>query len=346
MLKHTIMFAAVVGLVFGLGASAQAQTYNWDQSVRAGSWETTGNWVSPSPNPYPNLPGDIAVISYPTYQASIYDATWGHGVQVVGDVTVGVIDAGGSAAYSGPVHAGHPDGNYVFENFLSHLYGTGKIIWDNNGTGALFDQSGPDYRDPGNSEWSVAMELADNLEMKIQTQRNRRFSSTITESGGPRTLTLSVNGRNFYISGSSPNTYSGGTVLEGSNPLFLGEKDGAFGTGDVTLVATASGAPELKITDSGGVDNRIDDSASLYLSHDATGGYTVVTLDGNVDETIFQLYLDGFPASPGTGTYNATTHPNWFAGTGNLITTVPEPASAVLLLIGAPLLALRRRRRS
>ena len=73
-----------------------------------------------------------------------------------------------------------------------------------------------------------------------------------------------------------------------------------------------------------------------------------------MDETVSGLYFDDVPQALGTWGATGSTdrfgdlvdHPNdnFFAGDG-VLTVIPEPASA-LLLIGAPLLALRRRRRA
>jgi len=125
-------------------------------------------------------------------------------------------------------------------------------------------------------------------------------------------------------------------------------KDGAVGTGDLTLDVTGSNTPRLQITDNGGaVDNRIDDSASLYLEHLADQ-FTSVKLDADVDETIGGLYFDGVQQA--AGTYGSTSSgasnqsDDWFKDTG-ILRVVPEPATMAILAFGGLGVLIRRRRR-
>ncbi len=305
-LTSLVAFAAAAVL------APTAQAAEWDGSD-SNEWTVDSNWDAS----YPNAAGAVANFGIAA------------AVNVSSPITVGQITDTGAGTDS-------------WINSLT-ASGTGSITFDNNGADALFNATAHFYRTPANTTYSVPIVLNDNLVINYSTQRHRNFNGPISGSGH---LTLNIHGNDgvsFSISGSSANTYSGGTTVNNNKqfswntpPLVLLDKDGAMGTGDVTLVAvSAFGASKVTITSSGGDEDRIDDSAMLILNYDATGGYTVVTLDTGVEETVGGLTLDGtvMPA----GTYNATTHPDWFAGDGDLIvggappTADPEITSIAVL---------------
>jgi len=121
----------------------------------------------------------------------------------------------------------------------------------------------------------------------------------------------------FNFSGSAPNTYMGGTVLQSTslNALFYANANGCFGTGDVTVNSDV----ELRL--GGATTNTIDDTATLSLN----GGGSI-NLYGN-NETVALLNYYGHPYP--TGTYSrvgssSTVDYNvaWITGTGNGVLTV------------------------
>jgi hypothetical protein len=126
----------------------------------------------------------------------------------------------------------------------------------------------------------------------------------------------------------------GGTIIAyigGPGSLWL-DKDGAVGTGNMTMTANSV----LNITDGGATDDRIDDSASLYMEKEAIDGYSVLTLDTNVDETVGGLYFNNVLQA--TGTWGATgsgaenIDDNFFTGTGVLRVVIPPPTGTVLII--------------
>ena len=310
-MKTTNIMTTVAALVFALAPAAQAAPYEWIGGD-SGEWTDPNNWDLAG---YPNGVGVTANFGVKAQ------------VNVSSPVTVGEITDTGA-------------GQDTFLHTLTAT-GSGSITFDNGGSGALFRVAQTFTRDPGNTTYSVPMVLDDDLEIQDSTQMNRNFDGQISGTGELTWTTIS-NGATITIGGSSPNTYSGGTIISdvdpswaSDNPLVL-DKDGALGTGNVTMTADSADATEVRITDAGATDDRIADSASLYMEQDATGGYSVLTLDANVDETIGGLYLNGAPQPDGT--YNVGTHPNWFQGQGNLIVQaptsdedIPEPATMCAL---------------
>lgn len=133
---------------------------------------------------------------------------------------------------------------------------------------------------------------------------------------------------NVKLGGALPNTYTGGTIVKGAagnciNYLVL-QKNGAAGSGDLLLTNLYA---RLQITDGGATDDRISDSASVYLAHVGTN-YARITLDANVSETVSGLYFDGAGQAPGTygssASAAANKNDNWFSGTG-VLTVAPNP---------------------
>jgi len=130
------------------------------------------------------------------------------------------------------------------------------------------------------------------------------------------------------------NSYSGGTtVSEGS--AVAGAINGALGTGTVVVENTA-----IKLSLQTGVLNAIADSSTLVLA----GGGAVGTADAGfaelqagVNEVVAGLVL-GTVAQPfgtyGSSSSNATfKNDEYFTGPG-IVTVIPEPAAAFLLLSG------------
>ena len=321
MLKKMISIVAVAGLVLALAPAAQADTYTWANPTIDGEWTDPANWTETTGDGYPNAPGDIANF-YPETTPDDNPLE----ITVSGDVTVGQIrNAWGVGG--------------VGDEGIA-LHGDGKIIWDNNGSEAVFDFDGT-VNSFYNGIW-VDMELSDDLRLVQNSWNKLTYGGTITEKSGESHSIIydfvwqMYQGR--WVEGSSPNTYSGGTIVRGGRQdreyAFTLNKNGAVGTGDLTLDITPGDEPDLRITDSGGVDNRIDDSASLYLEYednpnpDQDDWFTTVTLDANVNETIAALYFDGALQLAGTwgatgsldklGNPAANIDDDYFRGTGVL----------------------------
>jgi fibronectin-binding autotransporter adhesin len=109
------------------------------------------------------------------------------------------------------------------------------------------------------------------------------------------------------------NTYSGGTTVT-AGTLQASGAAATFGDGNVTV---NGGALEIL----SGVSDAIDNAAMLTLAGGGTPGVADVgylMLGAGINETVAGLTLVGLGAMPG-GTYNSTTHPEYFLGAGNLI---------------------------
>jgi autotransporter-associated beta strand protein len=148
--------------------------------------------------------------------------------------------------------------------------------------------------------------------------------------------TLTLTGNNTYT---GLTTVTGGTLVAGVN--------GSLGTGSVTVQSTA-----IKLTIQTGVVSAIGDSATLTLAGGGTAGSAdagFVDLGAGVNETVGALVLGSLPQGPGT--YGSTLSPaaftdnEYFGGTG-IVTVIPEPGGASMLLGGfSALLGLQRFRR-
>jgi hypothetical protein len=323
-MKKLITMLAVLGMVFALAPAAQADTYTWADPTSGGEWTDPANWTETTGDGYPNAPGDIANF-YP-------ETTSRMAITVSGDVTVGQIR-------NASVGGGKDEG--------IRLDGTGKIIWDNNGNGAMYNFDGV-VNSSGNGIW-VDMELADDLTL-IQNSWNRlTYGGTITESGGSHSIIYDFVWQMYqgrWVEGSSPNTYSGGTIVRGGRDdreyaLEL-QKDGAVGTGDLTLDITPGDIPDLQITDNGDTDNRIDDSASLYLEYSENANpdldeFTTVILDADVHEVVAGLYFNDVLQASGTwgatGSSAENINDDYFAGDGvlNVVPSGPAGTSATMI---------------
>lgn len=151
------------------------------------------------------------------------------------------------------------------------------------------------------------------------------------------------------------NTYSGGTVAL-SGTIVVSGATADLGTGDVTIDGVSTGPTGTiangRLTIETGVANAINDLGTLSLTGgagagNADGGFA--TLNAGVNEIVGGLVLG--TVAQGIGTYGSTlsaaTNKNdeFFAGTG-IVTVIPEPGAAPMLLGGfSALIALQRFRR-
>ena len=321
MSKHTIILAAVAGLVFAFAPVAQAQTVNWTGGAALDEWTDDANWSAA----YPNAAGAVANFQVPYPKIDVTIAT---------PVTVGVIDDA----------KGDQRGAFV-----RSFSGNGSIIVDNNGSEAIWDWG---YKQGMDDTFTLGVPVTLNDDLAYNG------ISRIVTSGWAMNQPISGMGQlhlqigdddnttgktlipDVFMDMNVTNTYSGGTVVSshyawdaehGATVRLNAEQ--SLGTGDVSLKAglveasynpnatTMTNFPcgSLWVTDdsadSGGDgDNRIDDSATLSLeswNDTVSTFYTWVHLDAGVHEVVSELYFEDVNAGAGpqaqaVGTWGAT----------------------------------------
>ncbi|MCX7066017.1 MAG: PEP-CTERM sorting domain-containing protein [Proteobacteria bacterium] len=336
MLSRFLSVTLVVCAVLCLATTAQAELYTWFSTTVGGEWTTPANWNSTA---YPNAAGDIAVFN---------NGRATYAITVASPVTVGEIR--------------QPDA-WERMRYISSFSGDGSLTFDNGAAEAIYDGN---YRQ-GHPAFTMDVPIVLDSNLTFRDRGNMALSENWSfqkEISGPGRLTLllgSENAAGTYFNLNHANSYQGGTVI-GSyiatpwnteiGATVRANADGALGSGDVELIThiTQLGSVgKLAITSSGGVENRIADTASLKLNYDPTGGYTPVTLDAGVDETVAGLYFGGVPQASGTwgatGSGATNINDNYFFGTG-VLNVVPEPGAIALLVSGAVMFLVYRRRRA
>jgi autotransporter-associated beta strand protein len=137
------------------------------------------------------------------------------------------------------------------------------------------------------------------------------------------------------------NTYEGLTYVSGGT-LQVGNGTNPSRLGLLSDVAVANGAVLSLLN-----DNAIDDEATLTLeSFGLFNGRLLIA--AGLNEGVGALFFDGVFADPGTygatGSGAAVINDKYFGGTG-ILTVIPEPGSAALLVSAFGLGALTRRSR-
>jgi hypothetical protein len=130
------------------------------------------------------------------------------------------------------------------------------------------------------------------------------------------------NGRGLRFEGNSsfdPSSESRGAMLSGEN-TFTGELQVAPGV-TLTLDDPTGSSGDGQVLDSA-VEVKLESNGSQF---------GVLNLVDAIDMEVAALFLDG--VAQGAGTYDATTDPNYFTGSGSL-TVVPEPTTAAFLALG------------
>ena len=235
----------------------------------------------------------------------------------------------------------------------SFTFGTGPL--NLNGMGAT---TGPFAAFPGAIRNETAAPAVFNNAVVLQSntllhiEGSATGAITFTNSvSGPGSLTLtapasSANQGTLFLN--ALNTFAGGTSVNGGT-IVLNAAAASLGLGSVTVDDALSPLSVAKLTIQSSVLNGISDLATLSLAGGGAAGVAdenFVELQAGVNEIVGGLTLGG--VSQGIGTYGSTLsgalfqNDDYFTGTG-IVTVVPEPASAALLLGSLGLLMGRRR---
>ncbi len=167
--------------------------------------------------------------------------------------------------------------------------------------------------------------LNSTLEATWTVQRAIELDNKITGPGGliiHHTSTDSTYNNRRIIMRGDPNTYEGNTTINGlagsdRRTIVLVEKNGAFGTGNLTVNEFV----ELVLTYRGTTNDMIDDRAALRLIQ-SSRGQALVTINQDVEETVGALFFNNERQAAGTWGSSASNaqHKNddFFAGPGVL----------------------------
>jgi autotransporter-associated beta strand protein len=209
-------------------------------------------------------------------------------------------------------------------------------------------------------ETNVAVTISNSIVLEsdslIHVQGLAQGSLTLTNSiSGPGRLTLSAPNSNLdlgtlILNGS--NSFSGGTTINGGT-IRLSGATASLGIGEVVVKSANlmfAGA-SAKLTIQTGVLNAIANTATLSLAGGNLFGFAddgYLDLESGVNEIVGALFLGGIAQLPGTygSTVSGATFQNdeYFSGMG-ILTVIPEPGSAGIMIAGAGVLVGLNRRR-
>ncbi len=290
------------------GADAVVVTLDSTDALDSSSFDTVGNW---SPAIAPSMGNDYVV------DGAVLRTPIGTGPHLFG---------GDSLTLRSQMSLKSPDGSTVT---------VGNLIMDGgfarNNTGSTTQTLGGNINILGGGGRLAGGNNVD---------RRLIVTSTITGIGA---LSLEANndaGSYLRLVSSGTNTYSGGTSV--TSGLVSVRVDNGLGTGNVSVDSGAT--LELTLASLG---NYIGDSANLLLAD----SMAQVSLNFNGTDIVGGLSLDGGTTFLAPGIYGAVGNGlvdpgneiSNFTGNG-LISVVPEPSSAILLVSGL-LFGLTRRRR-
>ncbi|WP_309399728.1 PEP-CTERM sorting domain-containing protein [Cerasicoccus maritimus] len=322
-----------------LTSSTFAASALWDGYAYGESWTYTGagvGWVDGGSNTtVPNGVDDVAQFDNNSFYGSggnVYLATDAGGAGSVFNVTLGRIELTATTSGRG-------------FDLRSPTAGTPTLTFDVSSGNASIDISAPATANEG-IVFDVNVQLNDSLDVSMSnlssgTRDGVNFNEIVSGTGA---INKSGFGLMRFAGTAGYNTFSGGVNI--SNGIVYAAKDGALGTGTVTVAQSAvDSTATLEIIT--GVTDAIDDSASLYLGS-FSGNFSTITLGDGVNETVAGLFFDSVGQSAGTwgatGSGATNINDDWFTGTG-MLTVIPEPSTYAFGVAALALIVAMIRRR-
>lgn len=268
-----------------------AKVFRWDgPTTGTAAWNNPTNWYNVTDgvnnSDYPHVPGDVAREENSGTGTELDSIT----LELNEDITVGEI------LFT------WPSDNSVYIN--AGVAGS-RLIFDNGGSQAKLWFGDGDANPALRIQVTCPVVLSDDLFVDYQTSRNDGYFSGIVSNaaGESHSITFDVrdgddSGDCFSLQGSSSNKYSGGTTVlrsSGSFGKLVLKKNGALGTGDVTVESTG----RLEFQDIGATDDMIANGASVNINFSGANSGMLI-LDSGVVETVSRLYVNGGQCAGGT----------------------------------------------
>lgn len=230
----------------------------WDTTANNASWGTAGNWT---PGTVPNATNAVATLG------TVIPAN--RTININGNYTIGTLNINSSNNYT------------LTNNRLTFDVSSGSAALNvsNSGAPTIFS----------------AIDLADPLLLNHSGTGHLTLAGVI--SGGTNSLTKTGSGT-VVFSGSSANTYTGATIVQGGE-LRLGKSSGNAIAGPLTI-GDGTGTDVVRLM----TNNQINDSSTITLL--SSGQFL---FDGSHVETITGLDMTGGLVDTGSGTLTLTGNP-------------------------------------
>ena len=306
-------------LCFALPALAVSNSFQWVglygyvQKTTDTNWCDSANWsnvtTSTYNDGYPDAIGDVA--HFHLTNALDY-------VVLASNVTIGGFTNNATRVASGP-----PWQEEMYVKEISDD-GSGSVITMDNGTNRAFwtyyDETAY-YRDPSGQEISIPLHINGDFRYWWKTQRNRTYGGKISGTGDVWLVWQTDDSSDDWTLSGANNSFVGDLHLSQTNDkenAFIISADDYLPNGDLyTYHNGTSTTNTVTITSSGGAEDRLSDSCSVYLTNSVK-----LELKSGVTETINQLYINGVRQYFGTwgSTSSAADNKNdtYFEGTGVL----------------------------
>ncbi|MEX0774393.1 MAG: autotransporter-associated beta strand repeat-containing protein [Phycisphaeraceae bacterium] len=325
-MSHRLCLCLIAGLTGLLSVTpVSAAAFIWEGSVDR-NWGNTASWSGGTGVPDDNT--DTVTINNDFIDA-------GRRNPLLADSSGNDASFTVKSIFANPNSIGNR--SYTFGNVAS---GVGVLIMDTDvvagNTTITANTGGTSDANNNTLTFNVGIQLNDNLILTTSpfstsslTLTKATFNRAMGELGGARSVTKSGSQRAVF---NAANSYSGGTIVT-AGELVVGVA-GTLGSGDVTVNGGL-----LIINNTA---NIINDLADVTIA-----GGAQISLVSGINDIVGTLTLGGLEQSQ-AGTYGSASsgadhQSGFFAGTG-VLTIIPEPAAAALLLAGIAMMLPRRRR--